>query len=168
MPARVGIDLVFTPFPAVVARAFFMSAERMRQLQEPMERVAQIISREIQENFDAQGRPSGWEELKESTVAKKASAGLDPRILRATGALLDGLTMQGQHGLGSWDISQDGNEWVGVLQDPTGYGWRHLDEFPHRFMPSRDWSFVPDETQDEIEDAFRDWLEWVFEPVEAV
>src|SRR5687768_16263499 len=133
MPGRVTADLVFTPMPSVVARGFFMAAERIRQMEAPMQRAAEIVSREILANFDAEGRPTRWPELAESTVRKKASEGLDPIILRATEALVGGLTEEGQAGLGSWDIGHEGTDWVAFLADPTGYGWRHLEE--HQFMP---------------------------------
>ena len=166
MPGRVATDLVFTPMPAVVARGFFMAAERIRQMEEPMNRAAEIVSREILANFDAEGRPTRWPELAESTTRKKALEGLDPRILRATEALVEGLTAEGQHGLGSWDIGQEGTEWVAFLADPTGYGWRHIEE--HQFMPIRDWTYVPDDALDEIEDSFADWLDdHVLEPIGA-
>lgn len=165
MPGRFRTDLVMTPLPGIVARAFFITAQRIQQMEEPMERAAMVVSKEIAANFDAEGRPGRWEGLKEGTARKKASEGLDPRILRATGALYDGLTGQGMGGLGSWDISQQGADWVANLEDPTGYGWRHLEE--HQFMPIRDWTFVSDEGLDEIEETFYEWLHEVTESLEV-
>lgn len=167
MPGRFNIDLVMTPLPAIVARGYFIAAERMKELREPMTDAARAISREIAANFDAEGRPARWEELADSTVRKKQSEGLDPRILRATTALYDGIVGEGMYGPGSWDIGPDGGEWVAVLEDPTGYGWRHLNAFPHKFMPARDWTFVPDEVSDEVNAIFYDWLNWVVEPIGA-
>lgn len=160
MPGRFSADLVLTPLPGVVANAFFVAAERIKDMSAPMEEATRIISDEIKANFDAQGRPGKWPALAESTTRKKTTEGLDPRILQATQALYEGVSR-------SWDIGQEGGgTWVAVLDDPTGYGFFHLEGT--KWMPVRDWAFVPDDAIDAIEQAFYEWLEETTEPIGAV
>lgn len=154
MPGRFSLELVAIPRPALVAKGFFITSDRLNELTTPLERVSEFISNEIAVNFDVEGRPVPWEPLADSTVSRKASADppLDPRILRATGALFEAVTSEK-----AWDIGMTGgNEAAAVLVDPTEYGWRHLET--HRFMPIRDWGFVPDDALDTADELMYEWL----------
>jgi phage gpG-like protein len=59
--------------------------------------IAQDMRSQIEEQFATEGGrgSGGWPPLKESTLASKAAAGLDPHILRATSALMNSLTGTG-------------------------------------------------------------------------
>jgi hypothetical protein len=166
MTARIVPDIIFSPMPQVVAQAFFTAAERIRDMQAPMEAAARIVSEEIAANFEAQGRPGKWPELADSTIRKKAGQGLDPRILHATLALYAGASGEGYGGLGSWDIAQTGTAWTAILEDPTGYGFFHLEGT--KFMPVRDWAFIPDDAYDEVDQVFLEWLHEATAPIGAV
>lgn len=152
MPARFVIDLVATPSPAVIAKGLFIASEKLNDLGEPLQRAGEVVRREIDENFQVEGRPSPWEPLADSTLSRKDSQGLDDRILRATGALYEGLMNPG-----IWDISVSGNEGVATMADPTGYGELHINGT--WFMHIRDYTFVTDEGLEEIDEIFYQWIE---------
>jgi hypothetical protein len=157
--------MTWTPLPAVVARGYFIAAEELKKLEEPLEAATEIIQSSFQENFDSESSGGqSWEELAESTKTRKARDNLDPRILRATGALYEGATQ-----IGTWDVAQEShNEALAVLEDPTGYGaahvvpWRHHSS-PRGTLPERDWTYISDETLDEVEQVFYDWLDAAME-----
>lgn len=151
---RFGID--FTSNIDVVAKGWFLTAEKMEDFDEPMQRMAEIMAQEIAWNFVQEGNWEGkWDALQDSTIAKKAAARLDPRILRATGALMEAATAST-----AWSVHTGKAEGVAQLQDPTGYGFYHLTggEAGNWFLPIRDWAAIGDEAADEIEEMFYDWL----------
>lgn len=152
MAGRFVLDLVATPSPAVVAKGLFIASEKLNDLGEPLQRAGEVVRNEIDENFAANGRPSPWAPLAESTLRKKGQQGLDPRILRATLSLYEGLMNPG-----IWDIQVTGNEGTATMADPTGYGELHLNGT--RFMPMRDYAFVSDDGLENIDEIFYQWLE---------
>lgn len=59
-----------------------------------LEEVATLLRLDVEKQFDTEGgyASGGWKALSEGRVQQKAKLGLDPRILRATGALNESLT----------------------------------------------------------------------------
>jgi hypothetical protein len=78
MVARVKVYMEATPQPAVIAQAFFATAEKCRRLDEPLMQAAEVASEEMNMNFEAGGRPEGWEPLSEATIVRKSTKGLSP------------------------------------------------------------------------------------------
>lgn len=159
MAGRFVVDFQWTPMPSVVAQGYFITAEMLQRLEEPLERSSEILSDAIAENFATESSGGErWAELADSTKIRKASQDLDPRILHATLALSEGAS-----DVGTWDISQDAtNEAVAALADPTGYGEAHVIPWPRPeggYLKQRDWTYISDETMDEVEEAFYEWLE---------
>lgn len=78
----------------IVHRKLLRFAEQLAYPREAMEIAAEILREETKLQFDTQGRHAsgGWRALADSTKAFKARRNLDPRILRATGALFTTLT----------------------------------------------------------------------------
>jgi phage gpG-like protein len=68
-----------------------------RNMKPALELVADDLFRVVEQNFESQGRRGGgsWAHLDPHTVAQKAREGLDSRILIATEALLDSMTVRG-------------------------------------------------------------------------
>lgn len=62
-----------------------------------MPAVLDVLRAGERKQFDSQGAygSGGWAALADSTRARKAGLGMDPRILRATGALFDAMTGHG-------------------------------------------------------------------------
>src|SRR5215831_12962730 len=144
MPRRVSMTLEWTPLPSVVAQTYFVTAEKASHLEEPLVQATQIVSQEIAANFDAQGRPEGWQELNEATVERRGSS--EP-ILFVTGNLYNQATSPT-----SWAVGGGGQEWDAELIDVTDYGRFHVTGTVN--MPVRDWTFVPDDALDAIEQVF--------------
>jgi phage gpG-like protein len=71
MPARGSIYVEATPEPALVAQAYFATAQKLRNMEEPLQYAARIAADEVKQNFDAQGRPTGWAPLSEATLARR-------------------------------------------------------------------------------------------------
>lgn len=71
MPARGQIYIEAVPEPAVVAQAYFTTAEKLNHLEEPLRLAAGIAVNEIEENFAAQGRPDSWEPLSQTTIERR-------------------------------------------------------------------------------------------------
>lgn len=155
MPGRFSLDFVAIPQPALVARGYFIAADKLNQLPEPLLRASEVVSREIEINFEAEGRPP-WDALEAATSERKSQLGLDPRILRATGELFEAVTSPD-----AWDIGMEGStQAAALLRDTTDHGTFHITGTS--FMPARDWSFVPDDALDRIEEVFYEWLEEAF------
>jgi len=68
MPARGRIYIEVTPEPALVAEVFFMKAQKMQNLDEPLQAGTGVVDQEIAANFAAQGRPTQWEPLSQATI----------------------------------------------------------------------------------------------------
>lgn len=177
MPARLTLTAEWLPLPAIVAQSYFMASERAMDMSTPMGEVVQIFGSEIDMNFQVEGRPSHWDPLAPSTLAKKLSMSLGPegradvnlgtseykssvigaaigsmKILRDTGTLYDAATDPN-----SWVISTEGTTTVAELEDVTGYGIYHV-EGTSTPMPQRDYTYISDEALDEAENTFADWI----------
>jgi len=157
MPVRLGIDVVWTPLPAVVANAYFATAEYAANMLDPMYDAVELVRGQILENFDVEGRPARWEPLSEATVGIREETGFpgEHPILERTSALKTGATSAA-----AWDIEHSGQTITAVFLDPTGYGSFHITGTI--YMPIRDWSYVDDEALDEIESVFMEYVtqEW--------
>lgn len=151
MAGRVIIDIVATPSPAIVAQYYFLAAERMEDMRRPMEESVDDLAKEIEMNFEVQGRPP-WEALAESTVAIRGNEG---PILDDSGELRGAVTQRD-----AWIINVGRGEADAFLSDPTQYGGFHIEGTST--MPARDWSFTPDEVVDRVEERFVSWLEDIF------
>src|SRR4051794_28883202 len=93
-PGR-GVRLeIFGYGETIVARELLRFSERLAVPIVALETAATILREETEKQFDTQGghASGGWPELADSTKADKARHDLDPRILRATGALFETLT----------------------------------------------------------------------------
>lgn len=98
-----GLAIRFHESGAAAVEHDLLSFER--RLAEPrpaLAAVAEMMRVLEREKFDRQG--PGWEPLADTTVASKAAAGLDPRILHATLALRESLT---EHGGDNIEIISD-------------------------------------------------------------
>jgi phage gpG-like protein len=164
-----------------VAQAFFTSAEKLQNMEEPLQMAARIATAEVEENFNAQGRPTGWQPLAEATLARKAFfamsesqragymegmggifssafetlfAGMasDMQILVDSGDLKNGAT-----GGGNWTYRRlSGNEDSIEMNDPTGYGAYHITGTNK--MPIRDWSYISSEAVDQMAAFMGEWV----------
>lgn len=145
--------------PSVIAQGYFITAEMLQRIEEPLTLSTEVLSQAIEENFETESSDGvRWPELADSTKIRKAQQDLDPRILHATLALRDGAV-----DVGTWDIERDAtNEASALLADPTGYGEAHVIPWRHpsgNDLPVRDWTFISDETMDEVEQTFYEWLD---------
>lgn len=77
-----------------VSRDLLRYADHATDLTPVMQNVADMLHDVERQQFASQGAhgSGGWAELADSTRRRKAALGQDPRILHATGALLESLT----------------------------------------------------------------------------
>ncbi len=149
------------PAPTLIANAFFQTAERTSQMEEPVREIAQRFSEEIEANFAAEGRPSHWQDLAEATIAKRTNEGYGAGpILTRTGELRAAATDPD-----AWDIASSGQLVVAQLNTPD-YGRFHLTGWI--YGPVRDWAYLSPEVDEDIDGILSDWLDEAFEPVEAL
>ena len=177
MPVRLGLEFVWIPNPAIVADAYFATAERAQQLQIPMKEATEIAATEIEANFDAEGRPTAWAPLAPSTLRTRVMSDIAGvggtesfragtsefqsqifggfasavKILQRTGDLKSGASDPN-----SWAIGGSGQDTVAVLTDPTGYGHYHVEGTSK--MPQRDYIYISEAAQDEIGELFLDFI----------
>ena len=146
---RVSLSVEFVPAPAVVAEGFFMTAERLQMLDEPLRNSIPVATNEVEMNFAMEGRPTKWEDLAEGTAMIRGS---DHPILDRTGTLR---SEAGQE----WAFRRHDSHTVSAeMIDPTGYGAFHITG-TNAPMPIRDWSYVSEDGVDAIQAVFMDWLE---------
>lgn len=81
----------------VLDRELLRMAGRVDDLSEVMETVIDSVLASAEKQFDTEGAhgSGGWAPLAQSTIERKAQAGLDPRILHATLDLRRSLTERG-------------------------------------------------------------------------
>ena len=177
MPVGLGLEFTWIPQPAIVAEAFFATAERAQQLDIPMREATEIAATEIEANFDAEGRPTAWAPLAPSTIRTRVMSDIKSvggtesfgggtaefqsrifsgfssavKILQRTGTL-KGAAIDPN----SWAIGGGGQDTVAVLQDPTGYGGYHVEGTSK--MPQRDYTYISEQAQEEIGELFLDFI----------
>ena len=80
-----------------VSRELLRVSDRAGDMRPALRAVIGVMVEETQEQFATSGghASKGWQPLAESTARAKARRGLDPRVLRATGALERSLTERG-------------------------------------------------------------------------
>lgn len=78
----------------IVERKLTRFAENLEAPTGALEDIGTLLRQDVELQFDTEGghASGGWKALSEGRVRFKANHGLDPRILRATGALFDSLT----------------------------------------------------------------------------
>jgi phage gpG-like protein len=177
VPVQLGFEIVWIPQPAIVAEAYFATAERAEQLQIPMREATEIAATEIEANFDAEGRPTAWPPLTEGTIqtrvhadikgvggAESFRAGTAEFQQRIFSGFAGGLKILQRSGTlkgaavdpNSWAIGGSGQDTVAVLTDPTGYGAYHIEGTSK--MPQRDYTYISDQAQEEIGELFLDFI----------
>lgn len=157
MPVQMGFDVIWNPELVVFANAFFASSKLLEQGDSLVREIALAFSRELAENFDAEGRPSGWEPLALSTILKRGS---DHPILQDSGDLVAAATDPE-----SWNFSRSGQTFIGTLSTP-GYGKFHITGT--RFMPMRDWTYLSPEFDEVLDTVLNDWMDNALQPIEAL
>jgi phage gpG-like protein len=156
MPGRFSLSIQAVPEPAVVAEGFFLTREKLDEMVGPITEVAHLISREIEANFAAQGRPQGWEALSDATVARRGSS--EP-ILHDTGDMEAAVTDPN-----AWKVTPTVRGATAVMDEsgfPTNsagdvYASFHITGTD--FMPARDWTFIPDDAMAEADRIFEDFI----------
>jgi phage gpG-like protein len=177
VPVQLGLEFVWIPQPAIVAEAYFATAERAQQLMEPMREATEIAATEIDLNFEVEGRPTHWAPLAAGTIRTRVMGDIKGvggsesfsegtsefqerifsgfasavKILTRTGTLREAAVNPG-----SWAIGGSGQDTVAVLQDPTGYGGFHVEGTSK--MPQRDYTYISEAAQDEIGELFLDFI----------
>lgn len=83
-----------------LSRELLRVGERGQDMRPAFTAIGTFWLDETREQFNTEGghASGGWKPLAPETVRRKALAGLDPRILRATGALFTSLTERGRKG----------------------------------------------------------------------
>jgi phage gpG-like protein len=76
----------------LVSRELLRFSDNLADPTNALSMVADLIRKDVEHNFETEGgNAGGWPPLSERRVEEKARLGLDPRILRATGALMESL-----------------------------------------------------------------------------
>lgn len=83
-----------------VSREILRVGKRATDMRPALNVIADFWMDETRQNFDSEGRHAsgGWKPLKPATLRRKQQKNLDPRILRATGALFKSLTVRRSRG----------------------------------------------------------------------
>lgn len=110
--------------------------------------------------FDSQGQAGGqpWAPLKDSTVAAKAAAGLDPRILHATLRLRDSLTSASSS---DHIYQRQGNAYYHrlIMGSDVDYGKYHQSRSPRPSgLPRRPPVSLPEDVKREWVKMLQRWI----------
>jgi hypothetical protein len=156
VPERFGVEVVATPLPSIVAEGYFMLAERLSRLVEPARLAAGVLSREIATNFAVGGRPTPWPPLADVTVRRKGH----DRLLVDTEDMYSAATSEE-----SWQVESGGRSASAHLDSSAlpYYSIFHIEGT--QFMPERDFTFIPDEALDKVEDIFGEFIDQALEAV---
>ena len=109
--------------------------------------VGELWSSQMEFNFSS----NDWPPLAAATIARKQAEGYPLDILVRTKAMKD------QAVGGEWSASQMGNTATAVL-GLTDYSRFHIDG-PTRWMPQRDFTFLPDKFGEQVEIIFYEYLD---------
>jgi phage gpG-like protein len=151
MAIQFQIDV--SPDPIVLSGVMDEVSTRARTINYALEQVVQtIFIRELESNFDAEGRPSSWPQLAETTIKIRNDQGFGSGpILDRTGALRGNATS-----LSAWSFGGGGDQYVAELMDVTDYGGYHIKGGP--MIPQRDWTYLSDAAGDAAVQVFQDWV----------
>src|SRR5437588_11816961 len=72
VPVRVDVQIIVDPGVTVIAEAFFATADKLQNMQPLLRDMVELISTEIDLNFQMQGRPSKLQPLAASTLQRRA------------------------------------------------------------------------------------------------
>lgn len=154
MALNFGSSLVawgWTPQIGVYAGAWDTMGLDIRSMREPLKRsIQKIIAPSFAENFAAQGRPEGWQELSSATLLNKARYNYPDQILVRTGLLKKTIQQ-----LNIWTISRT-EATIQALPDKVAYG--SLLQSGTRNMPARPFAVLQDSDLDKIQEVFADWM----------
>ncbi len=150
MPARGTTGLYMVPSATVLAQAFFVTAEKLSQIEEPMHRIVNdVLVPEIEENFQTEGH-GAWEQLAPATALKRGSA---HPILMETGQMREAATSPQ-----AWSVERSGSSaFASFNPDVTEYAKFHISGTS--FMPVRDFGTFEADVEDQVEDIFDEWLD---------
>jgi phage gpG-like protein len=141
-----GVALeIFGYGEVIVSRELLRFSEHLAAPVVALQTAAVILREEVEKQFDTEGghASGGWPRLADSTVAFKAAHDLDPRILRATGALFETLTRKfgsatGLDGQTYHHIEEIGPSGESLRFGSTaGYGVFHQSSRPRHKIPYR-------------------------------
>lgn len=180
MPSRISVEVVSLPAPAVVAQGYFMTAERLENMVEPMFEAVEALTERYRRNFDDESSAGDkWQEWTDWYSAKRGGkvttdvmgeeytvGGVTKwrptitvnKILQLSQDLYKAATDPA-----SWDVDQSGRDAIAVLEVPE-YGKFHITGATMGglaaggIMPVRDWSFVPDDELDYIDEIFDNYV----------
>jgi phage virion morphogenesis protein len=127
-------------------RAISRIMERLSNPQRAFKAIGLIVRNSVLKNFEAQGRPQRWKELKESTIRKKGSS----RILEDTGRLRNSITYRAHR-----DMVEIGTNvvYAGIHQFGGRAGRGHSAE-----IPSRPFLMLQEEDYNVIKTTMLDFL----------
>jgi phage gpG-like protein len=155
-----GVTFNFVPSMLVEAAGVETFGLSIRSFREPLGRVVrQVLAPSLTANFQASGRPEGWQPLQEATIAIKsassASKGDPAAILQRSGLLMRTI---GQ--INIWTVKRDTAE-IDGLPDKIWYGIVHDQGISagRAQIPSRPFLVFQDEDMDKAQDIFDRWLE---------
>lgn len=139
MPAPVEITVFGEP---VLRRTLLRYGRNVTDARPAFRAIARILETATRRNFSTAGQASGprWASLAPSTKARKRALGLDPRILRATGALFESLvaTQDGQAG----HVEQVGRASLRWGSN-VAYGVFHQSRKPRKLNPATGRPILP-------------------------
>ena len=87
-----GVKATLTQDDRQLKKLFKRMKAKSKDLTPAMMIIAEMLRTSVVENFEAQGRPEGWEPLANSTLKKKTNTG---RILFEEGNLMDSVSGKG-------------------------------------------------------------------------
>lgn len=181
MPVRVTIDVIQAPPMAFVAQSYFLTRERYEDLLDPTYEAVDLIRAQIKENFESESsggekwpewsfwyrqkrgqkdkiNPMGEEYKTSSGVFAWRATTTSQKILQLSGTLVSVAT-----DVAAWDVDLQGNAAAAVMEGVPSYGFAHITGSDLVHLPARDWSFLPDDVLDDIDEKF---FEHFDEPME--
>lgn len=151
MPPPVGIIIRFNPGTTI--EDIEQISARLQSLEVALLEIGLLLSDAMAANF----MTAPWPPLKESTIQRKRAAGypLDPliRTRAMSGAATGGEWSAGRLGGGSFRATLDVPRYslFHMPKDVGGFA-------PTKFMPARDYAFIPDSYVPQAVDILHDWI----------
>jgi phage gpG-like protein len=153
-----GVGIDFIPPLAIEIGAIERFGLDIRSFREPLKRsVQQVMAPSFAANFEAAGRPEGWQPLTDMTLQVKSNAG--SRYPPEQPLQRSGLLMKTVQQLNIWTITRDNatieqlpeSVWYGAVQQAGINSGRAQ-------IPSRPFLMFQDEDFDKIQGVFDRWL----------